>query len=366
MSRETDDALRQAIAASLADQASQDADDDLRQALEASKQETPSEPPKDIDALTAQERDALTIDQLNGILKEVETTQPMVGERTGVREALGAEYADNPQRGFSEGIARLDETYASLRRVRKDGNCFYRAFLYRYLEELVQRNFDVPRPPTGSGSAGGGCAELRRIRTVAKDSKAALLKVGFEEIVVDSFWETFCELLDNLPETSPRRLHELMTEEGNDVTSVVWFLRMLTSGRIKAHADRFAPFIGDDFADVERFCQVEVEPVNVECDQVQIIALTRAEIKISRRRLWSQHEDSVDAPDSRTDFRRAGADRGPRRGRRHRVPRRVRRAVARRLSRRRRAVRHAALPPGTLRYSLRQVRSFGWLTGSTK
>ena len=94
MSRETDDALRQAIAASLADQASQDADDDLRQALEASKQETPSEPPKDIDALTAQERDALTIDQLNGILKEVETTQPMVGERTGVREALGAEYAD--------------------------------------------------------------------------------------------------------------------------------------------------------------------------------------------------------------------------------------------------------------------------------
>ena len=108
MSRETDDALRQAIAASLADQASQDADDDLRQALEASKQETPSEPPKDIDALTAQERDALTIDQLNGILKEVETTQPMVGERTGVREALGAEYADNPQRGFVEGIARLD------------------------------------------------------------------------------------------------------------------------------------------------------------------------------------------------------------------------------------------------------------------
>ena len=79
-------------------------------------------------------------------------------------------------------------------------------------------------------------------------------------------------------------LHEVMTEEGNNVTSVVWFLRMLTSGRIKAHADRFAPFIGDDFADVERFCQVEVEPVNVECDQVQIIALTRAEIKISRRR----------------------------------------------------------------------------------
>lgn len=269
-SRETDDALRQAIAASLADQASHDADDDLRKALEASQQETPPEPPKDIDALTAQERDAMTIDQLNGILKEVETTQPMVGERTGVREALGAEYADNPQRGFSEGIARLDETYASLRRVRKDGNCFYRAFLYRYLEELAleQMKFE-----SSSGGGGGGCAELRRIRTVAKDSKAALLKVGFEEIVIDSFWETFCELLDNLPETPPRRLHELMTEEG---ASLVWFLRMVTSGRIKAHADRFAPFIGDEFADVERFCHVEVEPVNVECDQVQIIALTEA------------------------------------------------------------------------------------------
>ena len=103
------------------------------------------------------------------------------------------------------------------------------------------------------------------------------MKVGFEEIVIDSFWETFCKLLDNLPETPPRRLHELMTEEG---ASLVWFLRMVTSGRIKAHADRFAPFIGDEFADVERFCHVEVEPVNVECDQVQIIARTCAEIEL--------------------------------------------------------------------------------------
>ena len=36
----------------------------------------------------------------------------------------------------------------------------------------------------------------------------------------------------------------------------------------------------DDFADVERFCHVEVEPVNVECDQVQIIARTCAEIEL--------------------------------------------------------------------------------------
>ena len=46
--------------------------------------------------------------------------------------------------------------------------------------------------------------------------------------------------------------------------------------------------------------------MNVECDQVQIIALTRAEIGFTA------------APDSRTDFRRAGADLRPRRGRRHR------------------------------------------------
>jgi len=212
-----EEALRRALAASLAEQADADADADLQKALEASRGDEDAQVreavrastmPEDLDALTDQERDAMTVAQLNGILEDSKAA-PMVSEKLGVSAALGAEYADNPQRGFATSIRRLDGAYASLRRVRKDGNCFYRGFLYRYLEELLvaQLSHEVA---CGAASA---CPELARIRAVVRGSKAALLEVGYEEVVVDDFWETLVGVLDRLPTTTPAALHRAMNEE---------------------------------------------------------------------------------------------------------------------------------------------------------
>lgn len=46
------------------------------------------------------------------------------------------EYADATLPGFIPGIKYLAGKYA-MRRVRGDGNCFYRAFLFSYLEQLL-------------------------------------------------------------------------------------------------------------------------------------------------------------------------------------------------------------------------------------
>lgn len=93
---------------------------------------------------------------------------------------------------------------------------------------------------------------------------------------MEIFWEMFGELLDEVPTLTKEALHAKMNDEQGVSNHVVWFCRALSATQIKMHADRFAPFVMDEngVADVEAFCRTEVEPVNHECEQVQIIALT--------------------------------------------------------------------------------------------
>lgn len=230
-------------------------DAELQRALEASLADAhPSA--ATLAAMSAQEQDQLTISQLNEINASLKS-QAMVGPKESV-EVLTKEYEANPMQ-FAAGIAGL--RYKALRRVRKDGNCFYRGFLYRYLEYLTEsQNRD----------------ELARIQDVVRGSKAKLLQVGYDESAIDMFWEMLVELLDQVPTLTLEALHEKMNDENGVSPHVVWFCRALSATHIKLNVDQFAPFIMDENGnvDVEAFCRTEVEPVNHECEQVQIIALT--------------------------------------------------------------------------------------------
>lgn len=264
--RNEEDELAAAIAASLADQGAGggvDERDDIKRAIAASTT------PVDLNALTAAEQDQLTVAQMNNILSDIQTT-PMVGDRVGVLSALRAEYARNPMVGFARGIEALDARYASLRRVRKDGNCFYRGFLYRYLEHLCSTE------ASARAASASPCAELVRIKALVAASKAKILGVGYEESAIDMFWEMFGEALDDVGKLDWPAWHAKMNEEHGVSMHLVWFMRILSATHMKMHADRFAPFCMDETGacDVSDFCAREVEPVNRECEQVQIIALT--------------------------------------------------------------------------------------------
>ncbi|EPY81626.1 hypothetical protein CB1_000726095 [Camelus ferus] len=64
----------------------------------------------------------------------------------------------------------------------------------------------------------------------------------------------------------------------NDQSSsdqIVQFLRLLTSAFIRNRADFFRHFI-DEEMDIKDFCTHEVEPMAMECDHIQITALSQA------------------------------------------------------------------------------------------
>lgn len=119
---------------------------------------------------------------------------------------LRAEYAGNANENFMAGIDSLHRRYDALRRVRGDGNCFFRGFIFALCEQLL-----TPSAGGGAGSAAGAARLRARVEDRIRASKAELLAVGYSDVAIDAFWETFVDYLAametrSLPELYPLQL----------------------------------------------------------------------------------------------------------------------------------------------------------------
>lgn len=97
-------------------------------------------------------------------------TIPLVSEQQRI-DTLGNEYTDD--RVYCSKVRDLGAKYSALRRTRPDGNCFFRAFAYAYLEYLVRNK-----------------EEYARFRELAQKSKERLVKLGFPEFTLEDFHGT--------------------------------------------------------------------------------------------------------------------------------------------------------------------------------
>lgn len=82
------------------------------------------------------------------------------------------------------GINYLSKKYSHVRKVRGDGNCFYRAFLFCYLENLLTSHLSNDAKDQEK-------AETERIRMIMliHNSMQDLTTVGYSENAVDMFQE---------------------------------------------------------------------------------------------------------------------------------------------------------------------------------
>ena len=85
--------------------------------------------------------------QMDAIEQEIKATQPLISDLKSIEE-LKLQYtsSDDDQTRtsfFLQGIESLiQQNYKQIRMVRGDGNCYYRAFLYRLCEKLLQSKKD--------------------------------------------------------------------------------------------------------------------------------------------------------------------------------------------------------------------------------
>ncbi|XP_009607147.1 OVARIAN TUMOR DOMAIN-containing deubiquitinating enzyme 1 [Nicotiana tabacum] len=163
-------------------------------------------------------------------------------------------------------IKVLSEQYAALRRTRGDGNCFFRSFMFGYLELILESQDQ---------------SEVHRIKASIEECKKTLQSLGYAEFTFEDFFALFLEQLDSVLQGSEDSIsHDELLRRSRDPSIsdyVVMFFRFVTSGEIRKRSEFFEPFIlGLTNASVEQFCKSSVEPMGEESDHVQIIALSDA------------------------------------------------------------------------------------------
>ena len=227
----------------------------------------------------------LTEQQLAQIEAEIKSSQPLTSQLLPV-DALIKQYSngDDPQQssevdqdeeGFLASSKLLAKKYTNLRRIRGDGNCYYRAFLYSLCEGLLKQRMTNDTNDK----------EFQRIKQLISKSLSWVCSLGYEESTIEMFYEELVELFDFIenqkdkPEQAFASLHEKLNEENSTSDYCTWYLRVLTAAQMKSNPDRYLPFLlaeessGGGMMDIPTFCSREVEPMNRECGMVQVAAL---------------------------------------------------------------------------------------------
>ncbi|KAL5231915.1 hypothetical protein ABZP36_030691 [Zizania latifolia] len=189
---------------------------------------------------------------------------PYVGDKEPL-STLAAEFQSGSPI-LQEKIKLLGEQYDALRRTRGDGNCFYRSFMFSYLEHILETQDK---------------AEVERILKKIEQCKKTLQDLGYIEFTFEDFFSIFIDQLENVLQGQETSIgpEELLERTRDQMVSdyVVMFFRFVTSGEIQRRAEFFEPFIsGLTNSTVFQFCKASVEPMGEESDHVHIIALSDA------------------------------------------------------------------------------------------
>ena len=207
--------------------------------------------------------DRLTEARLEEIEQHIKQTQPLTSAVLPL-STLEAEYAtaEPGTTTFVAGLQALStvQGYSNVRLIRGDGNCYYRAVLYR-LAELV-----LESPP----SLG------KRLLATLKESWDRLLALGYDADMLETFYDCITDLFQRCMENKldAASLHAELNADHSTSDFGIWYLRVLVSGHLKQDPDRFLPFTNG--MSMDQFCQSQVEPVGKECEQVQVLALAEA------------------------------------------------------------------------------------------
>lgn len=194
--------------------------------------------------------------QQREIEKEIAATQSMISQLYTFEEIVD-EYSQEDAI-YRHKIEDLKSRFKNLRKTRGDGNCFFRAFGFAYLETLLTNT-----------------KEYKRFFEIAQKSKDELISLGFPQFTLEDFHDTFMDVVKMVekPGTSDA-LVEAFNDGGLSDYFVV-YLRLLVSGHLQQNADSYIYFI-DGERSVKEFCSQEVEPMGKESDHIHIVCLTKA------------------------------------------------------------------------------------------
>lgn len=204
-------------------------------------------------------KDELIINQQRQIEKEIEQNINMI-ENSAPITILLDEYVEDEVYGAK--VRFLSRNYKEIRKVRPDGNCFFRGFAYAFFEYMIHHK-----------------DKFAEMKEKLENSKDFLVKIGFPQFTLEDFHDTFMEVINRVDpntqdvNTALEELHKHFNDAGYS-NYVVVYLRLLTSARLQKDQDFYKHFIDGSYPTIIDFVRQEVEPMYKESDHIHIIALS--------------------------------------------------------------------------------------------
>jgi hypothetical protein len=108
----------------------------------------------------------------NQLRAEIEQTSPLVSDKLAISYLINEFHDSN----FMNSVVDITQKYKFIRTVRRDGNCFYRSFMFRLFEELSLKKQSKL---------------YNEVVKVVEDSKTLCEKNGYQWMVFEDFYNMF-------------------------------------------------------------------------------------------------------------------------------------------------------------------------------
>lgn len=187
--------------------------------------------------------------QLEKIRRDEINESLLVGKEEKL-ENIAIEYIETAKVFYTKLISMTEKGYETIRRCRRDGDCFYRAVSFCLVENIRKL-----------------CEEKKQ--KYLQSIKEKLNQSNYESFLIDDFYNV---LSYSILSSDKEVLSILMidAEKGN---SLVMLMRMLTSMEIQKNWEKYRPFIEEETTSYG-FCFKNIDPLGKEADHVQVAALS--------------------------------------------------------------------------------------------
>jgi len=235
----------------------------------------------------------LNIEMENLIRQDIDANTPLISESSDIASLLN-EYRDNSQ--YLNSVQTIANKYKSIRKIRRDGNCFYRGFIYRIFEYISVNNKTELYNKM-----------LRKIDEARDLAKKNLLVSNLIDEFYNAFIGEFCSCFNSFTNTGvsckdylDKLFHGNNKEKCN---YLVLFIRYSIAEYLREnkilYEDSVEASVGQDY---NNWLINEVEPIDKEADQFQILACVNFfDIRVKIENLTKDRVWSVTFPESKDD-----------------------------------------------------------------
>ena len=233
------------------------------------------------------ENERMAVEYENAIKAEIEQTTPLISDQLEIQILLD-DYKDNLE--YANSVKIITEKYKYIRKVRRDGNCFYRAFIYRLFEYICMKNDNKLFNDI-----------LKKIEGI-KDLTA---KNGYDWMIVEDFYTVFygefCSCFNSVNNNgvSVRDYMDNLFKDKEKGNYLIYFMRFCIAAYLKDNRQLYEMYIEGDF---DTWIRKEVEAIDNEADQIQIMACVNYfEIGVKIEYLNKYKNEVVKFPEDKKD-----------------------------------------------------------------